>query len=499
MSRIHVYSLVLSTALAIIIVIGLYAASTHLMRWDMTRQSQSIYKLMDHLNRDAQSSWQRLENSYSVPCSAKQLQEMRSELFLTWHIRDIAFTDGSNILCTATAGVLSVPKALPEITYVAIRGAQISINQDWPVLGNMHDVAMARRGHFVLVVDPRSLENFVELPYPWELVHFLGGVRHHAAGLILNSEATVNHKYFGQFRVEQCNNFGYCVNVLSDIHTYLARNLPTTGLIVLLAYLFGWFSYVRIRRYLNHRQSIEYRVRRGVAADAFYPLVQPVVELESQRVIGCEVLARFRDARGDLYPDQFIPVVASQGLSWPFTINMIEKALHEIRENDLEDKISVAFNFMPRDITNGKILDLLQNPLVVGWKGQLTIELTESEEFEGSEAHQVLYKLSQAGFDIAIDDFGTGYSNLKYIDQLHCSYLKIDRTFVMDVEEGAIRSSIIPNIVSIANKAGLRVIAEGVENLAQATQLHNMGVKYVQGYFYGRPMSAAKLQEKIDE
>lgn len=390
------------------------------------------------------------------------------------------------------------PRLLPATTYTAKRGAEISINASWTVLDKPHKVAIAKRNAFILIIDPRSLESFIDLPYAWQMTHSINNIKSHVAGIELNNQGPDQHRYFSSFSTSQCNEYGYCVSILSNIKIFLSHNLFFVGFIILFAYICGWLGYVRIRRYLHHRRSIEYRVRRGIKTASFYPVVQPVVELSSQRVVGCEVLARFRDKKGELYPDQFIPVVAAQGLSWPFTLSLIDQALEDLKANGLQDQISVAFNFMPRDVTNGKILELLQHPKVTTWTGKLTIELTESEEFEGSEAHQVLYKLSQAGFTIAIDDFGTGYSNLKYIDQLHCSYLKIDRTFVMDVEDGAIRSSIIPHIVSIAEKANLKVIAEGVENLAQATELHRMGVKYVQGYFYGRPMPIKQLAEKID-
>jgi sensor c-di-GMP phosphodiesterase-like protein len=106
--------------------------------------------------------------------------------------------------------------------------------------------------------------------------------------------------------------------------------------------------------------------------------------------------------------------------------------------------------------------------------------------------------LRDEGFQISIDDFGTGYSNLNQIASMECNAIKIDRSFVADMETGSIKSSIIPHVVGMAEALKLRVVAEGVENEAQAKKLEEMQVEYGQGWLFGRPMTAMNFSRHLE-
>jgi EAL domain-containing protein (putative c-di-GMP-specific phosphodiesterase class I) len=104
-----------------------------------------------------------------------------------------------------------------------------------------------------------------------------------------------------------------------------------------------------------------------------------------------------------------------------------------------------------------------------------------------------LTDLKTAGYLVSVDDFGTGYSNLSSIKKLLPDFLKIDKSFVFDMEENSLRSSLIPEIVGIARAVGAKVIAEGIENEAQWRMLLSFGVEYGQGYWFARPMQLAQF------
>src|SRR5690606_29103455 len=124
---------------------------------------------------------------------------------------------------------------------------------------------------------------------------------------------------------------------------------------------------------------------------------------------------------------------------------------------------------------------------------QLIAEITEDEYLDDQGTLGQLNALSELGIGVAIDDFGTGYSNLKQLKQLSCDYLKIDRSFVIDIQEESIKSSLIPRMVDIAEQLGLSVIAEGIEHPEQQHILAEMGVQYGQGWALGKPMTAREL------
>ena len=119
----------------------------------------------------------------------------------------------------------------------------------------------------------------------------------------------------------------------------------------------------------------------------------------------------------------------------------------------------------------------------------------ENEKLVGSDVTSYLESLSKAGFKIAIDDFGTGYSNLQQLAKIPCDYLKIDRSFINEMEGGSIRSTLIPHIVKMAHQLNVPIVAEGVENSMQERALQEVGIKYAQGWAFGKPMTLPELIE----
>jgi EAL domain-containing protein (putative c-di-GMP-specific phosphodiesterase class I) len=124
----------------------------------------------------------------------------------------------------------------------------------------------------------------------------------------------------------------------------------------------------------------------------------------------------------------------------------------------------------------------------------LTCEITESVAMEDTKATQRTFRrLGKAGVHLSIDDFGTGYSSLSYLRRLPAEELKIDRSFVMDIEHSTDARSVVDAVVKLAHALGLRVVAEGVENQRQRDLLAEMGCDEMQGYLFAKPMSARAL------
>ena len=128
---------------------------------------------------------------------------------------------------------------------------------------------------------------------------------------------------------------------------------------------------------------------------------------------------------------------------------------------------------------------------------KLVLEITEDEQIATHSAVKHIKSLKSKGFLFAIDDFGVGYSNLSQLKTLNCDYLKIDRSFVMDMEDNSIRSSLIPYIVSIAEGLNVDLIAEGVENIDQCNELKGLTIGFGQGWLFGKPQSADALAKSV--
>ena len=126
------------------------------------------------------------------------------------------------------------------------------------------------------------------------------------------------------------------------------------------------------------------------------------------------------------------------------------------------------------------------------------MEITETSLLQDPNASiEILNKLSQCGFSIAIDDFGTGYSSLEYLNTMPLHKLKIDRSFVIDLDKKTKSAVLVKTIIAMANNLGLEVLAEGVENEAEANTLQALGCDKIQGYLYSKPLNAIDLAAYI--
>jgi sensor c-di-GMP phosphodiesterase-like protein len=263
-------------------------------------------------------------------------------------------------------------------------------------------------------------------------------------------------------------------------------------LIATLCWQLGMNTMYRLR-------SIEGRVMKGLRQESFYCQYQPIVEIDSGKIIGCEVLARYQDTKGAIFPDTFIHVITAQEKTWPFTEQIINRLMEDLDGYDsVPHGFRININFFPEDIESGAILRLLQDKRFEHKKLRFVIELTENKKLSISTAKETLALMVASGFEIAIDDFGTGYSNLSQVRDIQCHSLKVDRSFIDEMGISNIRSTLIPHIVDIAEKLGATVVAEGIETDRQRQELKAIGVQYGQGYIFAKPMPMAKLVDLLN-
>lgn len=168
---------------------------------------------------------------------------------------------------------------------------------------------------------------------------------------------------------------------------------------------------------------------------------------------------------------------------------MIRKGLAELSAQlpPMED-FKVSFNLFPQNIRFDAVHSLVSERLQELARRDLQIDLEVIEQNYDASLIAEVGKLKAAGYLVSVDDFGTGFSNLGSVKKLSPSFLKIDKSFVYDMEDASVRSSLIPEIVGIARAVGAQVVAEGVENALQAERLRAHGVQYAQGYYFARPL-----------
>jgi diguanylate cyclase (GGDEF)-like protein len=251
------------------------------------------------------------------------------------------------------------------------------------------------------------------------------------------------------------------------------------------------------------RLELEIDLRRAFDAEEFQLHYQPKMDLETGEIVGVEALLRWHHAeRGWIPPDKFIPVAEETGMiiaigDW--VIRETCKQLISWAGTDLAD-LSIAVNVSVQQFARQDFVDVVLRTLAQQGvrPDQLELEITESllmRSVAGTTA--ALQRLGSAGLTLSIDDFGTGYSSLGYLRQFPVHALKIDRSFVKDLNTSTDAAAICAAIIAMARELKLKVIAEGVETETQLDFLRDHRCDQVQGYLIGKPMSAADLQRLL--
>ncbi|MFN3076581.1 MAG: EAL domain-containing protein [Alphaproteobacteria bacterium] len=251
----------------------------------------------------------------------------------------------------------------------------------------------------------------------------------------------------------------------------------------------------------RNRLGLESRLRRAIDREEFEVYYQPKISLSSMRVIGMEALLRWIHPEiGVVSPDEFIPIAEDNGLisligEWVLdvTCRQTQRWSREI------GPLRVAVNVSGRQL-NPTLLDVVDGILDrTGIPPEfLELEITETVAMDDvAVTMEILSGLSGRGISLSIDDFGTGYSSFAYLRKFPINLLKIDRSFVKDIDRNE-RASVIPKaIISMAHSLGLDVVAEGIETPAQLALLKSYGCDEGQGYYFGRPMNAEAFADYV--
>ncbi|MGH8112402.1 MAG: bifunctional diguanylate cyclase/phosphodiesterase, partial [Rhodanobacteraceae bacterium] len=238
--------------------------------------------------------------------------------------------------------------------------------------------------------------------------------------------------------------------------------------------------------------EVENDLRRGLTRGEFVPYYQPIVDLGTGRVAGYEALMRWRHPqRGVLLPGAFLDTAEDIGLSEAIDWQIFTQACRDANALAGTDGAFVAMNLSPRHFSDPRfderLLKLLDEYAVPAKR--LYVEVTERSLLEDTPAvKRILRALRQVGISISLDDFGTGYSSLSYLHQYPLQALKIDRSFVANLNGDGEGSSdaLVRTILAMAESLSLQVIAEGVETPVQRDLLHKFGCGRAQGFLYAK-------------
>jgi diguanylate cyclase len=240
-------------------------------------------------------------------------------------------------------------------------------------------------------------------------------------------------------------------------------------------------------------------LRRAIERDELVLFYQPKIRTRDRVVAGAEALIRWQHpVQGLLFPDKFVPLAEQSGLIRPLTLWVINEALRQIKIwQEMGMNVSVAVNLSARNLQDPSLPSEVYNALrshAVDPK-LLELEITESAVMDDPEyALNIVTQLAGLGASMSIDDFGTGYSSLAYLKRLPVHYIKVDKSFVMDMMTNDNDATIVRSIINLGHDLGLKVVAEGVETREIFDRLATLNCDLAQGYYMSKPIPAADFE-----
>jgi diguanylate cyclase (GGDEF)-like protein/PAS domain S-box-containing protein len=256
----------------------------------------------------------------------------------------------------------------------------------------------------------------------------------------------------------------------------------------------------RIRDELESRLKLEAGLERGAENEEFELFFQPQADLETGRLVGAEALIRWRHPdRGIVMPADFMPIANACSISDGIALWVLETACRQGRLWQRKGyNIRIGVNLSPSQLLSGDLAATVEAILRDTGLSPSLLELEVTENIllaDDDGALKVFRRIQELGVGLAFDDFGTGYASMTYLKKYPLDRLKIDRSFVRDLQANTDDAAIVRSTISLGKLLGLSVIAEGVEDRATAELLRSMGCEEGQGYYFGRPVPAAEFEQ----
>jgi predicted signal transduction protein with EAL and GGDEF domain len=246
---------------------------------------------------------------------------------------------------------------------------------------------------------------------------------------------------------------------------------------------------------IERGRNLAAEMQGALARGEFHLMFQPIFDLAGERVLSCEVLLRWTNRRyGAVAPAEFIPIAEDNGLIVAIGGWVIHEACRIATQ--WSPDVKIAINLSPIQLRSPNLQIVIMSALATSGLSadRLELEVTESVLLDDIETSlTALDAINRINVRTTLDDFGTGYSSLSYLTRFPFQTLKIDRSFITDLDHSPASVAIVQTVIELATKLGMRTIAEGVETRAQLNQLRRTRCDAVQGHFLAHPMPASMV------
>jgi sensor c-di-GMP phosphodiesterase-like protein len=478
-------------------------------RADLLSYANRLVQMGEQLDVEDAEAIAAVAHNKLSPCSDEDLAFMRDYVFQAPHIRDIGRTKDGKLYCTTGVGRLIFPKIMPAPD-IDIDGLKIYMRIPL-VISEKTTGEVVERSGVSLAFNFAFIKTFDEPPMHYTDLKF--DRRHHrmfvssgsvmplSVDEVLAGKPTERH---GVLYQPLCSaSLKNCVVTSESRRDVLARSRwLVAGFLISGALLGGMLSMILIQVY-QRQSSMENQLRRAVREGALTLVYHPVVDLETEAIVGAEALARWVDEDGaPVPPDIFVGLAEAKGFVGEITRLVAKRAVEEVGDLLVAGNLRVTINITAQELTDPGFFTYLEQCMAAAnvHPSCIGLELTERSTADHETAVEAIAHLKSTGHMVYIDDFGTGYSSLAYLHRLNVDAIKIDRAFTQTVGTGAVTASVVPQILEMALRLDLLVVVEGIETLEQAEYFRGAGRGILaQGWLFGKPVSAAQFRQLLIE
>jgi sensor c-di-GMP phosphodiesterase-like protein len=451
--------------------------------------------------------------SVAPACSDADLALLRNLLFQSPYLKDVGRVQGDFLMCSAVAGKLAQPIRSAAIAVTKYKGRDIYYNVDLQVAKG-HRAEVVADGKSNVVISPDVFSDFSRPPMLFagafvdrqkrEVLQLYGNSSTSMPLDLLLSDQIVRKD--GILYYPQCSKTRPdCVLTALPMRSIWEPNYLLIGGFLVVGAAIGLAFASSAWTIHRRKRNLANQLRRGLKRRELWVVYQPIVNVLTTAITGCEALVRWNDEEQQpVRSDIFIGIAEEGGFIGEITTFVLEQVLTEI--GDLlrgRQGFRVSVNLSAKDLADETFLPRLEALLAARRIPAVSVglELTERSTANKEVAIRAIRELRERGHVVSLDDFGTGYSSLSYLHELGVDVLKIDRAFTNTIGTDSITASIVPQILSMAHALKLKIVVEGVEQQAQVDYLRKYGGGDIQaqGWFFGRPVPAQDLRVRLRE
>ncbi|MGC6386362.1 cyclic di-GMP phosphodiesterase [Ewingella sp. S1.OA.A_B6] len=492
-------SLIKSLIIATLLFFVFSTATLYIIALKNEQQMQLIGARMAHFSsfffQNLTNTMKRLSQLPDKSCNVAEDQLSR-DAAITLGIRDFLLVRAGQIYCSSATGkmTLAVDDLFPGLDWH--KSFDIRLERGTRFVPNRPVIAIwyGSAGNGILSTIELTLSPYMLFVKPEE--------GYHGIALIIGDKALTSDNA-RLIEVKDLSGSHYSETKMVDYPLTLRLYAPqitienilfTLLATLLLSLMLGALIYFT----LLSRHSPEREIIRGLRDGHFFVEYQPVMETQSLKVAGLEALMRWQHPfEGRIPPEVFISYAESHGMIAPLTQRMMQLAAEDAHHlmQVMPYKSKFGINISPHHMNKISFRDDVMNFIFAmpADHFQIVFEITERSMIDNESAVREFNWLRRQGIEIAIDDFGTGHSALIYLQKFTLDYLKIDRGFVMSIDQKTLIAPVLDTVLKLTEELQLKTVAEGVETVQQAEYLRKHGVTLMQGYLYSKPLSVEDL------